>query len=126
MPNPCDRYMEALMLTEQLLAEIEDGEGETLSRAARRVPRTRQDKAVGLSCLFRWVTVGVLGPDGRRVKLEAARLAGKWVTTPGAIRRFVAAQTPRLDPEPAPDHRSPGKRQRAAERAAKELERLGL
>jgi hypothetical protein len=41
------------MLTNQLLEEIEAGQGETLTRAARRVPRTRQDKPVTLGCLIR-------------------------------------------------------------------------
>jgi hypothetical protein len=86
------------MLTDQLLEEIEAGQGETLNRAARRVPRTRQDRPVTLGCLFRWITTGVIGPNGKRVHLEAARLGGRWITTPKAIRRFVAAQTPGHDP----------------------------
>ena len=45
---------------------------------------------------------GVKGPGGQRVKLEAARLAGKWITTPAAIGRFVEAQTPRPDDVPPP------------------------
>jgi hypothetical protein len=114
------------MLTEQLLEEIEAGQGETLTRAARRVPRTRQDKPVGLSCLVRWVTAGVRGPDGQRIFLEAARLAGKWITTPGAIRRFVQAQTPSTAPEESPVPRSPAKRRRSSERTARELEKLGF
>src|SRR5262245_19029756 len=115
------------MLTNTLLKEIEAGQGETLTRAARRVPRTRQNKPVTQSCLFRWVTAGVVGPDGRRIKLEAARIAGKWVTTPGAIRRFVAAQTPNLTDTPlaAPPPRSPIQRRRASEAAASKLERAG-
>ncbi len=114
------------MLTEQLLKEIEAGQGETLTRAARRVPRTRRDRPVTLSCLFRWITTGVIGPDGERVKLEAARLAGKWVTTPGAIRRFVEAQTPHVAAEATRAPRSPARRQRASERAGKELDELGI
>jgi hypothetical protein len=114
------------MLTDQLLEEIEAGQGETLTRAARRLPRTRLDKPVTLSCLIRWVLQGVQGPGGRRVYLEAARLAGKWVTTPGAIRRFVEAQTPRLGAEDAPAPRSAARRHRASERAGKELEEAGF
>jgi hypothetical protein len=114
------------VLTEQLLEEIEAGQGETLTRAARRVPRTRQDRPVTLSCLLRWISTGVMGADRQRIRLEAARLAGKWVTTPGAIRRFVEAQTPCLDAEPPPTSRTPGRRRRESERAAKELNRLGI
>ena len=48
----------------------EGGNTETLTRAARRVPRTRQDKSVTLGCLLRWITSGVIGPNGQRVRLE--------------------------------------------------------
>ena len=114
------------MLTDQLLEEIEAGQSETLTRAARRIPRTRLDRPVTLGCLVRWILNGVKGPTGDRVRLEAARLAGKWVTTPGAIRRFVAAQTPRLDGESAAAPRTPAQRSKAAEKAAKQLERAGI
>ncbi len=114
------------MLTDQLLEEIEAGQGETLTRASRRVPRTRQDVPVTLGCLLRWITTGVIGPDHQRIKLEAARLAGKWVTTPGAIRRFVAAQTPRGNAEPTSLPRTPQQRSKADERAARKLKEIGI
>jgi hypothetical protein len=114
------------MLSQQLLEELEAGQGEILTRAARRVPRSRQDRPVTHSCLFRWLTTGVRGPDGQRVKLEAARLGGRWVTTAGAIRRFIAAQTPSLDTEGAETPRTAARRQRASERAAQQLEDLGI
>jgi hypothetical protein len=114
------------MATDRLLEEIAAGQGETLTRAARRVPRTRQDKPVTLGCLLRWITRGVIGPSGERVRLEAARLGGRWITTPGAIRRFVAAQTPVLDGERATSSRTPVQRRRADERAARELDQIGI
>jgi hypothetical protein len=113
------------MLSELLLQEIQAGQGETLTRAARRLPRTRQDRPVTLGCLIRWVKNGVIGPNGQRVHLEAARLAGKWITTPDAICRFVLAQTP-VQTESRPVPRSPAQQSSAAERAAKELEKLGI
>jgi hypothetical protein len=58
--------------------------------------------------------------------LEAARLAGKWVTTPGAIRRFVEAQTPRLDVEEALAPRLPARRRRESERAERQLNEHGI
>jgi hypothetical protein len=58
--------------------------------------------------------------------LEAARLAGRWLTSAPAIERFLAAQTPRLDAPATPVPRSPGQRRRASERAAAELQRLGI
>jgi hypothetical protein len=75
---------------------------------------------------------GVVGPSGQRVYLEAARLGGRWVTTPAAIRRFVAAQTPahgdasKPTTDTTPTPRTPSKRRKASERAAEELERVGI
>jgi hypothetical protein len=114
------------MLTDQLLDEIEAGQGESLTIAARRIPPTRQGKPVTLSCLLRWVLSGVRGPDGQRVRLEAARLANRWVTTPGALRRFMEAQTPRFATEETPTLRSSPQRRRASEQAGAELERRGI
>jgi hypothetical protein len=123
----CGRYRSGgIVITDQLLSEIEAGQGEPLTRAAKRVPSARNGRPATLSRLFRWVMQGVLGPDGQRVYLEAARLAGTWITTPGAIRRFVAAQTPCLNAEQSPTPRAPAARQRAAERAGKALEQIGI
>jgi hypothetical protein len=117
---------EAPMLTQELRAEIEAGQGESLTRAARRFPPARLGRPVTLSCLVRWITRGVKGPEGQRVKLEAARLAGRWITTAAACGRFVEAQTPRMDDAPPPGPRTSGVCRRAADWAAKELERLGI
>jgi hypothetical protein len=114
------------MLTKELLDEIEMGQGETLARLARLIQPVRQGRPTSQSCLFRWVMTGVRGPDGERVFLEAARLSGKWISTPGAIRRFVAAQTPRLEGEAAQESRTPNRRRRANEMAARELENMGV
>lgn len=113
------------MITEALLAEIAAGKGETLTVAARRFPPTRAGRPVTLSCLLRWVLEGVKTVSGVRVHLEAARNAGRWVTSPAAIQRFIAAQNPESS-EQMSVGRSPGKRQRASERAERELEKAGI
>jgi hypothetical protein len=82
------------MATSLLLDELRLGYGRTLRQAAALLPATRRERPVTPSCLVRWVRDGVRGPGGRRVRLEATRLAGRWVTTPQAIARFSAAQTP--------------------------------
>ena len=110
-------------MSEQLHLEIAAGEGLYLTQAARRFPSYRRGRPVTLSCLVRWVQDGVRAADGTRVRLEAARLASRWITTPGAIARFLAEQAPR-DATPAP--RPPGKGRKAAERAGKELEKSGV
>jgi hypothetical protein len=81
---------------------------------------------VTLGCLLRWVLDGIRTADGLRVRLEAARLGGRWLTTAGALARFAAAQTPDLDaPADTPVPRGATQRRRAAERAGRELERAG-
>jgi hypothetical protein len=98
----------------------------SLSQAARLLPPGRRGRPATLSCLLRWVLSGTKAPDGRIVKLEALRLGARWVTSREAIQRFAEALTPRLDAGPAPTPRSPGRRRRASERAAAELERAGI
>jgi hypothetical protein len=108
-----------------IIDEIAAGEGIYLSASARLFPRYRLGKPVSLACVLRWVTQGVRGADGRPVRLEAAKLAGKWVTTPEAIARFLEAQTPALA-EPTTRRRTAKQQRRTAELAEQELERLGI
>ena len=111
--------------TQTVIDEITAGQGIYLSRAARLMPCYRRSRPVTLSCVLRWITDGVRGPSGKRIHLGAARLSGKWVTTPGAIERFIAAQTP-AEYVPGPAPRTPTQRQRAAAAAEKQLEALGI
>jgi hypothetical protein len=108
-----------------LAQEIAEGNGEALSRLGHRLPSYRGGKSPTLSCMIRWVKDGVRGPNGERIYLEAARLAGRWVSTPQALIRFIERQTPQVGGE-APKTKTPGKRQRAAERAGDELTKLGI
>ena len=115
------------MVTDKLLAEIERGEGEPLTRAGRRIPSSRKGRPSTLSRLLRWVLNGTVGPDGQRVYLEAVRGPSGWLTTPGAICRYLTSMTPRTgEASSAQAPRSPDERHRAAERAAKELDSVGI
>jgi hypothetical protein len=114
------------MITRTLLDEIADGHGLYLSAAARRFPPSRQGRPVSLSCLVRWFRDGVRGPNGERIHLEASRLAGRWITTPQAIVRFLKAQNPKLGNPGIEVLRSARARQRAADQAAAALSRLGM
>jgi hypothetical protein len=59
------------------------------------------------------------------VKLEAARLGGKWVTTKAALMRFMAAQTPDLEePSPAPKIRTHVQRMRDQEQVERQLDEI--
>jgi hypothetical protein len=98
-----------------------------LAAAARLVPPGRGGKKTHLSTFVRWIKDGVLLPDGSVVRLEAVRLGSRWFTSREALQRFAERQTPRLDgqaTEGAP--RAPSVRQQASERAAAELERVGI
>jgi hypothetical protein len=98
----------------------------SLAQAARRLPPGRRGRPVSLSCVLRWVLEGAPGPDGRRVRLEAVRIGGRWLTSAEALGRFAAALTPRLTDESATAPRTPRQRQRAADLAAKRLEEVGI
>jgi hypothetical protein len=96
-----------------------------LSQAARYFAPSRGDRPAHKSRLVRYITHGVLGPDGRRVYLGAARQGTQWVTTPSAIQAFSDALTPRRrDAAAAP--RTPSARRASAVKAARALDRLGI
>jgi len=95
-----------------------------LGEAPKYLPRGRGGVRPHFTTLLRWILDGAKGPGGR-VHLEALRVGGKWVTSKEALQRFAEALTPAVGTaRPAP--RTPGSRQRAAEAAAKRLERQGV
>jgi hypothetical protein len=96
-----------------------------LPQASKYLPNGRRGRPVHFTTLLRWVLDGVVGPAGQRIRLEAIRLGSKWVTSKEALQRFAEALTPAVD-EPLPTPRTPISRQKASERAAKELERMGV
>jgi hypothetical protein len=96
-----------------------------LAVAAKLVPPGRNGKRCHLSTLLRWIVKGARSPDGRTVRLEAARLGSRWVTSREALQRFSEALTPALSDTPT-SPRSPTTRRRASERAAERLERAGI
>lgn len=74
--------------------------------------------------LFRWAGKGVV-VGGRRVRLSTVRIGAFAKTTARAFRAFITELNARTD-QPAPALRSPAKRRRESERAAAELERMGV
>jgi hypothetical protein len=107
-------------------AEVLNGSGLSLSKAARCFPSFREDKPVAASTVFRWIFAGVRLPDGSRVRLEAVRLGGRWLTSREAIQRFMEAQTPTFGDSAAPKPRTTKQRESAADRAGKELTAIGI
>src|SRR5262245_44274246 len=98
-------------MTEKVLA---------LVQAAKLVPPARNGKKCHTSTLLRWITRGQAG-----VKLEGLRLGGRWFTSLEALQRFAEALTPdRSADQPTP--RTPVARNRADEKARRQLDRLGI
>jgi hypothetical protein len=93
----------------------------SLAQAARRLPPGRGGRPVSLGCVLRWVLNGAPGPDGRRVRLEAVRMGGRWLTSVEALGRFAHHLTPHLGDLPAPTPRTPTQRERAMARAQERL-----
>jgi hypothetical protein len=97
-----------------------------LAAAAKFVPPGRNGKRTHLSTLLRWILRGAKSPTGEIVHLEALRLGGRWVTSREAIQRFALKLTPQIGKESNQVPRTPASRQGASERAARQLERLGI
>jgi hypothetical protein len=104
-------------------AEVAAGDVVTMPQVARRCASTRQGKPVHPSTPLRWVFHGVRTLGNRRVKLEACRCGGRWVTSSAAFLRFLEAQTPVSGSSAAP--RTPMQSQVAerSNRAGEELKR---
>jgi hypothetical protein len=114
--------------TPQVLTEIQAGEGLALSAAGRLFPAHRGNGTLDPSTIFRWVTRGSRSAEGRVVKLEGVRVGGRWLTSRGAVTRFVAALTGAMDltaTTSTPSPQTPAARLLAAERATAALKKLG-
>jgi hypothetical protein len=104
---------------DELLREIEETGGLRIEEVAALA-------RVHFTSCFRWILRGLPSPTGERVKLEATRAGRKWLTSRPAVQRFFERITPGRETISIPAPRSPTRRQRASERAAKSLEKLGI
>jgi hypothetical protein len=98
----------------------------SLVQVARQQPPGRGGRPVTLGCVLRWILDGARGPSGERVRLEAIRIGGRWVTSREALQRFADRLTPHLEGDAAPKLRTAAKRQRASDQAAAELAKAGI
>jgi Protein of unknown function (DUF1580) len=116
------------MTQEELAKKILSEEVLTLSQAAHRLPAQRGAGKTDPATVWRWIDKGVNTYDGRKIHLEAVRVGGRWLTSAEALIRFVAAQTPTANDDPAtvPTPRTPTQRKRAADRAAQQLDKIGI
>lgn len=80
---------------------------------------------VNPATFFRWGNPGILR-KGVRVRCGQIRVGGRWMVTPEQLADFFdRLNTSNDTPEPT-SVRSPSKRNKAAERASAELEKLGI
>jgi hypothetical protein len=108
-----------------VLTEIQAGGGQSPAAAARGIPGYRGNPTTKPSTVFRWITKGTRAADGRVIKLEAVRVGSRWLTSRGAVARFVEALTQAATPTATPPTpRSPAARRKASERAGEELDKM--
>jgi hypothetical protein len=92
-----------------------------LAEVPRHVPSRRGGKRLHQATAFRWAKVGVRG-----VRLETIRVGGTLCTSVEALQRFFERLSATDTDEPTPTIRTPAARQRAHERADRELDQLGV
>jgi hypothetical protein len=92
----------------------------SLTEAARHLPRRRAGKRPHVSCIYRWTTSGCRG-----VILESVQVGGTRCTSKEALARFFRRLTAG-DAADAPKVRSVAQRERAAEKAMRDLEQAGV
>ncbi|SRR5579871_1436852 len=97
-----------------------------LAEAAKLIPPARSGKKTHLSTLLRWILSGARNPAGEIVRLEAIRLGSRWMTSREALQRFAERLTPSVNPAPSTTTRTATQRQRSAEKAGRELDRIGI
>lgn len=97
----------------------------TLHDAAQLLPSNRAGKRVNFATVWRWVLRGVRAGDGQLVRLDAARVGGRWLTSKEALERFAAALTPPTDVGTAPI-RTPTARKRDNGAAKLKLAKNGM
>jgi hypothetical protein len=96
-----------------------------LEDIAKRFSGRRRSKAICLQSVWRWINRGLRGgPDRRPIKLKAAKIAGRWLTTSEWVDDFMTALAG--DPNVGGAVvRSPHRRLKAAERAGAALRQRG-
>ena len=87
-----------------------------LSDAPKHLP-AKNGKRIHLATVYRWIMRGVQG-----VKLESLKVGGGRVTSVEALQRFAE----RLSSDGAPISRSTRQRERAGDKAERELAEIGI
>lgn len=100
----------------------------SVQQISEQIPPARNGKKTHFSTVFRWITAGMRNrATGRTVKLSAVRVGGRWMVSKDALEQFFEACNPITQDEPATlPIRTPTARQRANERAKRELQKAGI
>jgi hypothetical protein len=97
----------------------------TISQVVARIPGSRGAQRLHPATVTRWILVGCPARDGRRVKLAATRAGSRWLVRESDLKAFFET----LAAEPTTPAATPATRtsthQKASERAAIALERMG-
>lgn len=96
----------------------------TLSQIAARLPGSRGARRTHPATVTRWILAGCPARDGQRVRLAATRAGSRWLVREADLQTFFAALAADTSATPVPAPRS-ANTNLAAERAARELQRLG-
>lgn len=92
-----------------------------LTDGGQHLPRRRGGRKPHPSTMYRWAKTGIRG-----VKLETIRVGGTLCTSTAALQKFCARLTDAdAGTVPSPVHLTPNSR-RAAEKAGRMLDRLGM
>jgi hypothetical protein len=101
-----------------------------LHEAAKLYPSFRSNRPTHISTPLRHITKGVKLPNGDVVRLEGARLGGRWTTTVEAVERFMERLTTGAlgdaPGSPTPPIRTTRQRRRELERIDRELDAAGI
>jgi hypothetical protein len=101
----------------------------SLKEAAKLPPSYREGKPTHVSTIHRWITRGVRLTSGEVVRLEGARLGGRWITSVQAMERFMARLTAGALGDAttnAPIIRTTRQRRRELDRVDRELAEAGF
>jgi hypothetical protein len=113
-----------------VISEIVRGKALSFSQAGKLIPALRGESSTNPATIWRWARRGHKLDDGTVVKLECAKVAGRWLTSVGSVTRFIERVTLASNPKPTDSPslkpaRSSKAQSEASRRASAKLRALG-
>jgi hypothetical protein len=111
------------------MIDLANEERLSLQEAAKLPPSFREGRPTHTSTILRWITKGVRLASGEIVRLEGARLGGRWITSVEAVHRFMERLTAGALGDSAthtPEITTTQQRRRELERVDRELSEAGF